>query len=914
MKHFKKIYLVFFVAFIALISSSCGKKYTVKYLNDGNVLKEIEVKKGDKVSNETVSKNGYEFAGWYLNDAQFDFNTAVQEDLTLVAKYNIINYSVKYELNGGINNPLNVISYNIEDEVVLNEPSKDGYSFTGWYTDENYTNSIQKITKGTTGDLTLYAKFNQLTYDISYNCDGSDNSIKNPSKYTIDDEIELSAPSKNGYNFIGWYTDQEYTNEITKINKGTTGNLSLYAKFDIINYSINYVLDEGNNGNSNPDSYTINDEIILDNPSKNGYNFIGWYTDQEYANEVTKINKGTTGDITLYAKWEIAAPRFYITGSLIFEDERTTKLTAKVNTGVTQPKYEWVVENEEIAVIDAEGKNNVTLYGMNPGITNVFVTAKYSDGTVENLTITIEVLGNDFDITYELNQNDLEIFPEDAITTYNTGKFPVELPLLERDYYVFAGWTIEGYDGVYKVLTTEDNIDGNLILSPKWLYPHMRLSFDNGLVSVEEGKSIKLLVEAIDFAQSEIANGFTYKSLNEKFVTIDQDGNVLGVKKGYTEILVSLKDNPSVNTSIGITVTDSYDSMNEVLEYFVSIADSNNIVKNIKVTGWQRIYSHELRTSVIGYLFEDLVITENIAPLGNGVRPGTIYEKKYICVHDTGDVDYSAKDWSNTVYNNFNELTGKSYGASYQYVIDNKDCYHNIPDNERSYHAGDGNRTYAEEASGVYGTEKYPTITITEDGYYAINGEKSSILAPTYNGEILKTSDINDYGIRCVLRDGQYYLGKTWYDTTYRKIGNYGGNNNSIGIESCITEGEDIYYTWQRLAKLVAKLMDENNLTIDDVVTHHYFSGKNCPQTMREAGFWMHFKKLVQIEYQVLQYVKQGYKISFTSNNPEYVNELGRVIKTTPQSKTVSYTITVEKDGIKDSVTLSSVIQFTPYL
>ena len=106
--------------------------------------------------------------------------------------------------------------------------------------------------------------------------------------------------------------------------------------------------------------------------------------------------------------------------------------------------------------------------------------------------------------------------------------------------------------------------------------------------------------------------------------------------------------------------------------------------------------------------------------------------------------------------------------------------------------------------------------------------------------------------------DEYFYLGETYFNKTYEKIANRGGNNNSIGIESCITANTDIYLTWQKTAKLVAYLLDNNNLTINDVVQHHYFSGKNCPQTMREAGFYMHFKKLVQIEYQVLQFIKQG--------------------------------------------------------
>lgn len=655
------------------------------------------------------------------------------------------------------------------------------------------------------------------------------------------------------------------------------------------------------------------EKISEEEISKEGFEFLGWYNGESLFDFSTEV----TSDLELVAKWKevIVKAQFQIKGSLNLEKGATTKLIANTSSEGEKPSFDWTIEDEDIVDFDSKKETNVTLYGVNVGKTTVRLTGTYADGTIDFVEVEVNVLGQDFELSYELNQHDVLLMPTDAPTSYNTGNLPFTLPVLSRDNYIFYGWQISGYDGVYKEITVENEIEGNLVLSPKWGFPHLELSFENNSVTVEEKETVQLNVKTFDLELDYVLNLFTFKSLNESVATIDENGVVTGVAKGYTEILVTLNDNPKINTSIGITVVEDYASMNEVLSYFTSIAESNNIVQKIQVTGWQRIYSHELRTSVIGYLFEDLVITENIAPLGNGVRPGTVYEKKYICVHDTGDVDYSAKDWSNTVYNNFNELTGKSYGASYQYVIDAKDCYHNIPDNERSYHAGDGNRTYEEIPSGVYGTEKYPNITITEDGYYAINGTKSIIKAPTdNNGKILKTSDINDYGIRCVIKNGEYYLGKTWYDTTYRKIGNYGGNNNSIGIESCVTEGDDIYYTWQRLAKLVAKLMDENNLTIDDVVTHHYFSGKNCPQTMREAGFYMHFKKLVQIEYQVLQFIKQGYKITLESSNTEYVSNNGRVVKTSVFSKNVPYTITVEKDSLKESITLSSVIQFTPVL
>ena len=648
------------------------------------------------------------------------------------------------------------------------------------------------------------------------------------------------------------------------------------------------------------------DEITI---SKDGYEFLGWFKGEEIFDFDTKI----TDNVELIAKWKTAKATFDVNGSLSFPHNGTTKLTIKYSkTGEKPKKIDWIIENEDIAVVDDKNNTSLTLFGVKPGSTNVTVVAKYEDGNTSEKVIKVVVEGQTFDIEYKLNENDALIFPNDAPKEYNTAELPLKLPTLEREFYTFAGWTIEGYEGIYTSIAETDFIEGNLVMSPKWIYPHLELDYENSNVTVEVEGTNQLVVTGVDLNENELNGGYVYSSLNEKVATISADGVVKGIKAGYAEIIVKVKNNQKISSSIGITVLEQGTSLNEVLDYFVSVAKSNNIVKNIKVTGWQRIYQYELKTSVIGYLFEDLVITENIAPLGNGVRPGTIYKKEYICVHDTGDVDYSAKDWSDTVYNNFNSSTGQEYGASYQYVIDNKDCYHNIPDNERSYHAGDGNRTYEEVPSGVYGTNEHPEITITDDGYYAIDGKKSTIVAPTYNGKILKTTDINDYGVRCVINNGQYYLGKTWYSETYRKIGNYGGNNNSIGIESCITEGEDVYYTWQRLAKLVAKLMDENDLTIDDVVTHHYFSGKNCPQTMREAGFYMHFKELVQIEYQILQYIKMGYKVSLESNNPEYVNNSGRVLKTTPIAKVVSYRIIVEKDGVQDSVVLTTTVQNTP--
>lgn len=349
--------------------------------------------------------------------------------------------------------------------------------------------------------------------------------------------------------------------------------------------------------------------------------------------------------------------------------------------------------------------------------------------------------------------------------------------------------------------------------------------------------------------------------------------------------------------------------MNEVLEYFKSII-KKPFEKEIHVYGWQKEYDRLIISSVCNYLFESLDVIENIAPITNENREGIKKTKYYVTVHDTGDAlkSHTAKFWSEAVYNEAWE--GGTYACSYQYVVGNDGIYHNIPDDEIAWHAGDSTRfDYHLYETVVTGENKYPIITISEDGFYEIDGNKSILKAPraikTKDGNIIydricETKDINDEGVLCKLIDGRYYIGKTYYNAGFGKIANRGGNNNSIGIESCINEGSDIYLTWQRTAKLVAKILLNNNLTIDDVKQHHYFSGKNCPQTIRMNNMWTHFLDLVKCEFEVLKFINKGYEIKLKPLS-DSVLENGR-IKT---NNNIKFSITVTFDGITETMDFS---------
>lgn len=342
--------------------------------------------------------------------------------------------------------------------------------------------------------------------------------------------------------------------------------------------------------------------------------------------------------------------------------------------------------------------------------------------------------------------------------------------------------------------------------------------------------------------------------------------------------------------------------MNKAINFIKKSINEKAFSKNIHVYGWQKEYDHELVSSVSKYLFEDFEVIENLAPFTNENRPANIKPKYYVTVHDTGDADplHTAKFWSDTVKNEYWEQ-GK-YACSYQYVVGNDGTYHQIPDNEVAWHAGDTTKfDYNLYYAGVDGGNPKPVVTISEDGYFEINGNKSKIQAPRIykekNGEVVvdrlpKTEDMNDQGVLCKLINGHYYIGEVYLNTGYMKICNRGGNNNSIGIESCIDFGSDIYYTWQKTAKLVAKLLIDNNLSFDDVKQHHYYSGKNCPQTIRMNGMWEHFMDLVKTEYEAFELINEGYQFKLISKS-DNVNDKGRVKSL--DNKKAMYSVEIKK-------------------
>lgn len=293
------------------------------------------------------------------------YDEGVSKTYKLVIEVKDLTFAINYVLDGGTNSENNPNEYVPEKlPLLLENPNKSGYKFVGWYDNENFTGeSITEISAGTMGDVTLYAKWNALDYRISYELNGGTNA-ENPDGYDVSDlPVSLHAPSRTGYIFKGWYMGE---NRVLAIPVGTTGNVVVSAKWEPITYTIDFDTNGGLPTLSSID-YTIeSDSFTLQEITKVGYTFDGWYNGET---KVTEITTGTYGNMTLVAKW--TADLYTVSYDLadgVNNPENPTSYT--IESGLitlknpTRDGYTflgWYNGEQLVTIIDSNTLENITL-------------------------------------------------------------------------------------------------------------------------------------------------------------------------------------------------------------------------------------------------------------------------------------------------------------------------------------------------------------------------------------------------------------------------------------------------------------------------------------------------------------------------------------------------------------------------
>ncbi|EGP7042251.1 InlB B-repeat-containing protein [Listeria monocytogenes] len=282
--------------------------YNVTFNIDGNTSEVKTVTEEDLIPEPTnPTKQGYTFDGWYdaeTGGTKWDFTTGQMpaNDLMLYAHFSVNSYQVNFDIDGAVMNEAVVY------DTLLNEPTaptKQGYTFDGWYDEETGGNKWDfKTMKMPANDVTLYAHFTVSSYQVNFDIDGA---VTNEA--IVYDALlnEPATPTKQGYTFDGWYDAETGGNKWDfKTMKMPANDVTLYAHFTINNYQANFDIDGA------VTNETITYDTLLNEPTaptKQGFLFDGWY-DAEVGGTKWDFNtmKMPANDINLYAHFSKETP------------------------------------------------------------------------------------------------------------------------------------------------------------------------------------------------------------------------------------------------------------------------------------------------------------------------------------------------------------------------------------------------------------------------------------------------------------------------------------------------------------------------------------------------------------------------------------------------------------------------------
>lgn len=200
-------------------------KYFTKVEENGKLIRPTDPEKG-----------GYVFVGWYTEPElinEYKFNSTVSADLKLYAKFEesaaVETQTVTFMKDAETLFDTSVVKKGNTVGVPA-EPTNDGYSFAGWYTDVKCTTAYDFNLPVNT-DITLYAKW-LAKYTVSFDTDGG-STVESQTVVTGNKATKPAVnPTKKGYNFVGWYIDNTYTTEFDFENTIITDNTTIYAKFE----------------------------------------------------------------------------------------------------------------------------------------------------------------------------------------------------------------------------------------------------------------------------------------------------------------------------------------------------------------------------------------------------------------------------------------------------------------------------------------------------------------------------------------------------------------------------------------------------------------------------------------------------------------------------------------------------------
>jgi|GEM_PF-4437109 Listeria/Bacterioides repeat len=345
-------------------------------------------KGGSSVAAQNVSRNGlaktpskparpgYSFVNWYKDTKyktvwKFSSNH-VTGNVTLYAKW--ITQSaktVKFETNSGTPIASQTVPYN--SLLKIPTTTKVGCTFAGWFKDSALTSAWNTSSSRLTSDITLYAKWTTNNYTVAFNSNGGSN--VNSQIVAFGNPItQPPAPTKTGYTFAGWFTDDKLTTAWNFVTLCPANNVTLYAKWTINNYKVTF----NSNGGTVVNPLTAQYSSLLSIPTAptyTGYYFFGWYKDSALTTPWNFGSDKIAGDTTLYAKWDYT-PNFC--SAKISSSVTSLNVRTKPSTSSDSSILGTVSKNQQVRIYPSTTSG---WYQLDYNGTTAFISGKLDSGT-----------------------------------------------------------------------------------------------------------------------------------------------------------------------------------------------------------------------------------------------------------------------------------------------------------------------------------------------------------------------------------------------------------------------------------------------------------------------------------------------------------------------------------------------------
>ena len=431
--------------------------YTITYVTNGGTISKTavydkkyssETPTFDLVQSSEITRNGYTFAGWYIDkeltqDTDTYLKGELKRNISLFAKWTPKDYSLTYELNGGTLSTPNPVTYNIEtDTFILSEPTKENYDFIGWTSSDILSPTLNlSINKGSFGDKTFTANYRGVSHQITYVLNGGTNSSLNPSLYYYGEGVgSFENPYRIKYQFEGWYskdgTGDDWGQAVTSISSTKLEDVTIYAK-----WSLKYQVDTPTS--SIATGSTINKDTLIElsctTEDATIYYVIDSNDPQIYTEPFTLESSSTDSTVKIYAKHadmidsNDATYSYNIEGYNLSDTEIDSVDLINNNREVTISSYDDIPEGlwcSKLTDMTYTGKaltQDFRVYFNEKKLTlNTDYTVKYSNNTkAGTATVTVTGKGNyasTFTTSFTINPKQTELIENPTIYLIATGK------------------------------------------------------------------------------------------------------------------------------------------------------------------------------------------------------------------------------------------------------------------------------------------------------------------------------------------------------------------------------------------------------------------------------------------------------------------------------------------------------------